>query len=140
MGDPQKALQVLAAKPAQQLLDVLAVLGRLPPLQEGGEGAAAAVRGQADGAKLRQPLSGADLRLFKLIFPAEERQDGRVLIHQQILCLFHSGRLLSVSFLTLYPMSWVFSIAIWQSTRRSRRRYPPTAPFSFPGDVAGRFP
>ena len=72
VGDAQKALQILAAESAQQLLDVFPVLGRLPPLQEGGERIFSAVCREADGARAGQPLPDSYFRLVKRILPTGE--------------------------------------------------------------------
>ena len=79
-GHLEEALQIVAAVLLQQLLDVLAVLGRLPAGQEGGEAPI------ADGPAVRVPLLLHELRFAEFVPAAIEIQYGDVLIHQNVLC------------------------------------------------------
>ena len=79
-----KYFAIIAAVAFQKLLDVFAVLGRLPSRQE------VLKRVVTDGAVVHQPLELGEFRLVKGVALTEETEDALIPVEQYVF-FFHSG-------------------------------------------------
>ena len=90
VGNAEKALQIIAAVTLQQFLDMLAVLGGLPPREEIAELAI------SDRPQVCQPFEFRELRLIKRVALAGKAEHGQIPVHQHIFSCHASTSLHSI--------------------------------------------